>query len=448
MSNAAGSADPSAALEALTDEQRGAVQTYCAVADSQSPNDAIAALSAANWDVQEAVERFLSGDAIAPRANAAPTIGAPSSRAVRVTPPRRTHWLLAALLSPLRVLWAVVRRVNTLLWRAFGGHARALADARGRPWERFITVYEARHGSSHPPFFQGGILDALAAAQTDARFLVVYLHAEAHSSTPAFCRRVISDEGFAAAATAPDVLFWAGDVSMRDGAAAQTALRAPGFPYIALVQPPTRAVRIAAALPPLSATHFGRVLASRSGPAASGMSGEGAATWLTAAVAANRALLERVRETREARERDRQLIAEQNAEFQESLRADRERERLVREERERAENETRKVEERETRRRRKKESLGEEPEKAPGICSVVLRLPNGTRVQRRFGKDDVLERVFDWAEVNLVDIEVACLVTAYPRKRFRYPEDAGISLIDAGLFPSANLLLEERVEDE
>ncbi len=56
--------------------------------------------------------------------------------------------------------------------------------------------------------------------------------------------------------------------------------------------------------------------------------------------------------------------------------------------------------------------------------------------------------MFDWAEVNCVDIEVACLVTSYPRRSFRYPEDAGLSLKEAGLLPSAMLLLEERGDAE
>lgn len=438
MSGSGASGDASEALRSLSDEQRVAVQTYSAVAASQSTNEAIRALTAADWNVQEAVERYLNQEETA--------VTLPAS--VRVTPPRRTHWILAALLSPLRVLWAVVRRVNGYLARLFGGHARALADAPGRAWERFCTVYESRHGRSHPPFHNGGLLDALSVAQADARFVVVYLHAESHSATQRFCARVMSDEAFIRAASQRDVVFWAADITQRDGAAAQSALRVGGFPYLALVQPPSRTVRSRGALPALTAANFGRVLASRAGEHAANMSGDGAAAWLAAAIDTHRALLERVRETRASRERNRRLIAEQNAEYQESLRADRERERLEREAREAVQNAERLEEEREIRRRRKKDSLGEEPDKAPGICSVVLRLPNGTRVSRRFSKEEALERVFDWAEVNLVDIEVACLVTTYPRKRFRYPEDAGISLQSAGLFPSAMLLLEEREEGE
>jgi hypothetical protein len=100
------------------------------------------------------------------------------------------------------------------------------------------------------------------------------------------------------------------------------------------------------------------------------------------------------------------------------------------------------------RRERKRAALGTEPEKAPGVCTVMLRLPAGGRASRRFRGEDAVEAVFDWAEGECgVDVEVACLVATHPRKVFRYPEDAGMTVSEAGFFPSAALLLEERADD-
>ncbi len=448
-------------LHALSESQRAAVRTYCSVTESESLADAVHALSVTNWNVQDALEQYLNrqvtnGDEVVRGQNVASIQSSQSVVRARsnITLPqrRRTHWLLRLLLSPLRVLWALFRRFNFSLWRLFGGHARALAEAgRGPAWERFKTMYEARHGATHPRFFEGSLLSAVANAQSEAAFVLVYLHSESHSSTRSFCARILAHPSFIAATDSIDIVFWAGDVAQRDGAAAQTALRAAGFPYLALVNPPSQSILPSSSnnsLPPLSSQYFGRVLTSLTAPYTSSVSVEDTTAWLQTSITTHRALLDRVREARASRARDRRIIAEQDLEYQESLRADRERERLAREEQERTELEEKRLQEREIRRRRKKETFGNEPEKGIGICSIMLRLPNGTRVQRRFGKDEFLERVFDWAEVNCVDIEVACLVSQYPRKRFRYPEDANVTLDAAGLFPSAALMLEERLDDE
>lgn len=182
----------------------------------------------------------------------------------------------------------------------------------------------------------------------------------------------------------------------------------------------------------------------RAGPSA--LTGGGAATvnWLSRVQQRHAGLLDGIREQRLERESARLLRQEQDEEFAASLEADRRKAREAEQERVREQTEQQRLDDVEVRRERKRQALGEEPEKGPGIASVMVRLPNGCRIGRRFSKDDALEKLFDWAEVNGVDIEVACLVMAYPRKTFLYPEDAGTSIEHAGLFPSCMLLLEER----
>jgi hypothetical protein len=169
--------------------------------------------------------------------------------------------------------------------------------------------------------------------------------------------------------------------------------------------------------------------------------------WLASVQRENAGLLNQVRSEREQRESARLLRQEQDREFARSLEEDRARERARGEAEERTRAEAARIREREIARERKCASMAAEPDKGPGIASIVLRLPGGERSSRRFDKDAPLEQVFDWAEVNHVDIELACLVSSYPRKSFRYPEDAHLTLLEAGFFPSAMLLLEERPEE-
>lgn len=449
--------------ETLNDARAEALTTYLAVTESNSTQAAIAALQETDWNVQEALDNYLQGSGTSARTNPSNTNALDRSRAestpssgrrsqqqqqlaIQERSTARFNWL-TVLFSPLRVLWTLVKRFSNLFANLLGGHALAIATAPGSTnAQRFVNYFESRYGATHPAFFDGSYMAALAAAQSDLKFLLVYLHSEAHRQTQRFCRSVIANPAFIEAANNTFVV-WAGSITQPDASAAQHALRVQGFPFLGIVAAPRATVRPTQELPAMSASNFGQLLSSRSGPLIATASAENILQWMNMVVGRHRPMLDVVREERINRETNRLLIQQQNREYAEALQADQARERQEQEQAARAAEEVRRVEERELRRRRKKESLDDEPDKAPGICSVMLRLPDGTRVERRFSKEDVLEKVFDWAEVNSVDIEVACLVTTFPRKSYRYPEDAGLSLEDAGLFPSAMLLLEERVDE-
>jgi hypothetical protein len=430
---------------------------------------------------------------------------APASSRSPPRSPATPRWLLA-LAAPFRFVWSAVMRIADTVLAVLGGSARAIDVAPGNtPARRFRAFFEAHHGTQHPAFFDGSYLGALAAAQAQLKFLLVYLHSEEHGLTREFCTRVLAHPDVVRAANDGFVV-WAGSVTQRDGAAAQYALRVSGFPFIGVVTPPRATVRVpsahAGAVPDSGRSHvhhavsshqYGALLACRVGPGtlvgtgsggaadtsgsggarehalqpngtASPLPGGGAAVadtasrssdtaaagtvaWLAAVQRENFGLLDQVRRERDQRDSARLLRQEQDREFARSLEEDRARERAREEAEERARADAARIHDREIRRERKRASMPDEPDKGPGVASLVLRLPSGERASRRFDKDAPLEQVFDWAEVNLVDIELACLVSSYPRKIFQYPEDAHLTLQEAGFFPSAMLLLEERPDD-
>lgn len=352
----------------------------------------------------------------------------------------------------------------------FGGDARAIAAAPGATdTARFAAWFDGRYSEGRRPvWFEGRYVEALALAQRELKFLVVYLHSEGHGSSAEFVRRVVRN---AAVAEMIDGRFvaWAGSVSQTDAAAVGHALRVDGYPFLGVVGAPRSTVR-----PPresevfaLTSGNYGVLLARISGnvlrnvPAtASGDEvGGRVVAWLASVLESHDRRLEVVRRERADRETERELRREQDQEYAATLEADRalesekarkkeEGERAKREAEAEENAEREKVAAVETRRARKREGLAAEPEKAPGVATVVLRLPEGGRASRRFAKDEALEVVFDWAEGHCgVDVEVACLVQSYPRKKYRYPEEAGMTLAEAGFFPSAMLLLEERSDE-
>lgn len=480
-----------------------AVATFRAVTQVPTDAEAEARLTAAGWDLERAVNAFLSpteivsspahqGSAdVAPhrssgglrrrggtseeQRNSGEGRADQNENGQRRASANRGHrgtsppWLMA-IFSPLRVVWAAVARIADVFFSLLGGSARAIEAAPGdTPTRRFLSFLDSRYGTTRPTFYDGSYFRALAHAQAEVKFLMVYLHSDSHRLSRAFLNRILAHPDVISTVN-ENFICWAGSITQQDAAAAQHALRVNGFPFLGIVAPPRATVRVPTAsnnhsgyysgraqLPTLSTQNYGLLLGSRSGAAALSSDDPGAAatSWMMNVLGDHSRRLDAVRQERAARESERLLRMEQDQEYARALEEDRARERAKAEEEEKkrrekeeaerlAREEEERVKAREERRERKREALGDEPEKSPDVANIVIRLPDGQKASRRFAKTAMLGSVFDWAEVNSVDIELACLVSSYPRRSFGYPEDAETTIEDAGLHPSAMLLLEER----
>lgn len=431
-------------------ERASAIATLRAATGLTSDAEASALLTASSWNLDRAASLFL--DNSSPTSPSLPTSppppqppnpapSSPVSRAIAPPHPPLPRWLLT-LLSPIRLVWAALSSLSSSLLALLAGPARAIDQARGETdVERFVNFYEERYGQTHPEFYQGTYMEALAEAGRQLKFLLVYLHAETHQLTPRAVGEVINAQQFVQGTSS--FVVWGISVTQREGIMVQNALRVTGLPYLAVVMPPSGTVARE-----MDRGAVGTLLAVRLGGGILGGGADGAARWLERVTERHGNLLDEVRQRREERERDRLLREEQDEEYRRALEEDREKEREAERERERSKREEEKVREREERRERKREQLGMQPEKGVGVASLAMRLPSGEKVERRFHGTDALEKVFDWAEVHRVDIEVACLVCTFPRRSFRYPEDAQLTVQEAGMFPSVMLMLEERVDEE
>jgi FAS-associated factor 2 len=177
------------------------------------------------------------------------------------------------------------------------------------------------------------------------------------------------------------------------------------------------------------------------------------------------------RAAQEQRQIDRQLREEQDAEYQRSLEADREREKKREEERAAAEEaqrqqqaaaaaaaaalaaeQARKDEFTATIQRRRSEkrlSLPEEPSSdVPNTTLIRIRLPNGSTHQRRFMASDQLQIVQDWVDgLESHEHLKYSLATTYPRRVYTGSEIMGQSLEELDLAPQAVLLVQPEDED-
>jgi FAS-associated factor 2 len=195
-----------------------------------------------------------------------------------------------------------------------------------------------------------------------------------------------------------------------------------------------------------------------------------------------RPFLDTLVQEEKARERDRQLRAEQDRAYEESRRRDREK--WEREERERVERvrEEREKEERERRRagvrrcvwgvvRRREEGKGKEKERVDGEVRVVIRMPSGERVVEKVWRDEsvsvlyaVVDRLLaggDQAQAQEVEGETKAseldalvereggrdfwgfkIVSAYPRKVIEW--QSGVKIGDVDVLVGGGQVVVER----
>ncbi|XP_063365554.1 FAS-associated factor 2 isoform X2 [Cydia amplana] len=270
----------------------------------------------------------------------------------------------------------------------------------------FINGYTSKY-NQHPVFYQGTYAQALNDAKKELLFLVVYLHSDAAAETQNFCRTTLSD---------PDVisyinthaLFWGCSIDTAEGWRVAQSVGGRRYPLLCVV-----CVR----------DHRMTVVARSEGAC----SPQQLLQRLQRVVADNELHLVAARADRVEREVTQRLRASQDEAYAESLAADQEKER--RREAERSALAQREAEEnrlREQEENRKQEvsearvalSARLRPEPAPGASAVVLliRLPGGQRLTRRFSTDTTTQDLYDFVFSHPQSPEEFEITTNFPKR--------------------------------
>ncbi|KAG8224448.1 hypothetical protein J437_LFUL003171 [Ladona fulva] len=272
----------------------------------------------------------------------------------------------------------------------------------------FVTDFESNFGTIHPIFFRGSYSDALAHAKRDLRFLMVYLHCPQHQDTPTFCRSTLGDPDFVAFVDS-QALFWGCSVTSPEGYKVALTLRECSYPFLALL-----------VLRDTKMTVVGR-LEGAVGPRELIMT-------LQTLMAENEASLIAARADRNERSFTQTLRRQQDEAYAESLRADREKERRRQEEREKEEEEQRKREEAlqeeqrriEEIRRRKIEWATRVPDEPspddPEAVHVVIKLPSGKRLERRFRLGHPLQALYYYVFCHPDSPDSFEIATNFPKR--------------------------------
>jgi len=300
---------------------------------------------------------------------------------------------------------------------------------------KFLTEFELKFGTIHPQFLSMSFQQACQKAKSDHKFLLVYLHSPLHHDTQKFCRETLCTE-LISEFLSENFLIWGGNITYSEPYKASIILGASSYPFLTII----------------CNNNVGgmTILDKIEGP----ILPEDLMLRLSVVLETHGPMLTAARIEVEEREQNRRIREEQDVAFQQSLLEDQEKqEKVVEEERKKKEEfevqqkqdqlRQTKQKELEQRRERISKSLAPEPEPGDGVTQLIIRLTDGSRLQRRFYIKDRLQTVMDFVDSKRptnVECPVYDLVSNFPRKTFT---DHLVTLEEAGLHPQASLFVQE-----
>uniref|UniRef100_A0A6I8PVD6 FAS-associated factor 2 n=1 Tax=Xenopus tropicalis TaxID=8364 RepID=A0A6I8PVD6_XENTR len=307
----------------------------------------------------------------------------------------------------------------------------------------FIQLFEEKYGRIHPVFYQGTYSQALNDAKQELRFLLVYLHGEDHQDSDDFCRNTLC---------IPEVtnflnsrmLFWACSTNKPEGFRVSQALRENTYPFLAMIMLKDRRMTVVGRLEGL-------------------IQPQDLINQLTFIVEANQTYLVSERLEREERNQTQVLRQQQDEAYLASLRADQEKERKKKEKQEQKRREEEEAQLKQMLEERKKRNLEEEKERKseclpaepvpdhPDNVKIIFKMPNGTRVERRFLFTQSLSVIHDFLFSLKETPEKFQIVTNFPRRVLPCLPSEEIpvppTLQEAGLSQSQLLFVQDLTDD-
>ena len=344
-------------------------------------------LEESEWKVPEAVTRFfLEVEAVPSRSQPRQQTMAPSRPRPPPVPANRSSQEIrspiASLIEALKSCfgWAASSCWNALRWFIFGP---MMQRGSGNLFSYFNSLPE---GVPRPLCVEESFQTAAARARTreNRKVMMVYLNCGSSDNFDFVTRNVVCDESVVSVIN-EQFIFWGGDVDFSGPLHVLNALPIRNIPmFIALISFNTTELKVVAAC---AAPHF---------------TVETAMNVLQKAQEAQDRLMAEDEQFRI----NRSLREDQDREYQEAL----DRDRRLEEERQKKLEDERKIAELEAEKQqakmdkltaslREKEAAMNRVERAKTILSattIVVRLPSGVRIEKKFDKSEVIATLYDW----------------------------------------------------
>ncbi|KAM7351331.1 fas-associated factor 2 isoform 1-T2 [Cochliomyia hominivorax] len=299
--------------------------------------------------------------------------------------------------------------ISSILSAFLGGNEeRIVTDPLGDVMS-FINSYRERY-PEHPVFYQGTYAQALNDAKQELRFLLVYLHKDPtkNPDVESFCSQTLGNRAVIDFINR-NTLFWGCDVASPEGYRVSHSINARSYPIMVLIG--LRANRMV-----IMGRFEGDCIADE------------LVNRLQSVINSNDVWLSQARADRLERNLTQTLRQQQDEAYRQSLRADEEKERLRQLEREREREAEEALErERQAAERRKEEIAqlkldmaeqvpAEPPADAPNAISVVFKLPNGARIERRFLLTNSLTDVSNYLFCHPASPDEFEITTNFPKR--------------------------------
>ncbi|KAG0169788.1 hypothetical protein DFQ28_002643 [Apophysomyces sp. BC1034] len=430
-------------LDTLDTSQREKLEQFQSITHTEDLSESINKLVEHEWDLERAIQHIYDNKAAQSTTRQASPASATPSPPVQ---PQRTPF--PRILS---------RRPITAPQRQ---DPRTIAA-------RFLRDFEFTYGETHLDFFQGGYSQALETAKKELRFLLVVLQSDEHDDTDEFCRDTLTSTELIAFLHRHQILVWAGNVREAEAFQVSSTLQATAYPFLAIIALQVPSGTATPSTPKMSVVD--RI---------EGLTSSASITRrLDAALERYGPALNRLRMEQDQRDLERRLRQEQDRAYNESLRADQEKERKAREEREalaRAEEEKEQAERERQRHQETREQYIRyirshlQPEPAADyqgeVTKISFRLANGERVIRKFRGDDPIEALYQFVEVypllhshESADNTVIpadyhhkyqfTIISPYPRTVYQ-ADSHRLIRDERSLWPSATLIVDSEVDED
>ncbi|KAL3890949.1 hypothetical protein ACJMK2_003218 [Sinanodonta woodiana] len=309
---------------------------------------------------------------------------------------------------PIRFLYSTLVDLLRFTYRLIRPDPRQNVTDPTGDVEAFISQFERQYGEIHPVFYRGSYSQALNDAKQELKFLLVYLHGDDHQDTENFCRATLCNP-LVVEFINTDTLFWACNTNRPEGYRVSQALKETTYPFLALIVLRNNRMTVIAKIEgPIESTELVQRLHD--------------------VIAENEITIAAARAERNERTMVQRLRSEQDQAYQMSLQADQEKERKRQLQKEQAEMEERKKQEakeeelrlQQKKKERKEELRNEIPDEPPAndadAIRIVLKVPDGTRLERRFLRSQSTKYLYYYAFCHDVCPDDFHIVTNFPRR--------------------------------
>lgn len=349
------------------------------------------------------------------------------------------QWGYIIISLPIRFIYSTIMDIMSYFWNMLESNERQEIAANYDPLAEvtaFTIEFNENYGAeNHPHFYNGPYSQVLDEAKKNLRFLLVYLHKEDSAECKNFARNILSNDEVIRYINANFIL-WACSHNSNEGKKVTRMLKAKHFPFLGFIilnnSRMTLLAKIEGQLENNDFLDAIRQMKSRFEPE-----------------------LSRLRYDKEQVRQTQILRAEQNREYEESLKQDQERVRKQREVEEQkkkeAENEKMLREEESMRIQRLndlknqlKEELAlkiEPKAQEANTIKLILKLPNGNRIERFFLKSDPVKDLFNFVFCNDDCPPNFEIVKNFPRKEIACSHSTMTSLEESGIDSSMLLFV-------